>query len=120
MSKGCILRTLDFGLMMSIAYPIKRDEREAVAKFLGTAIDDTKPVANAFCKPADRRIMSASVAEAWSGWSPDSSNARFQSSASAGLKAGDVSHLQLKWAFGFAGDVTAFAAPTIVNGTMFV
>ena len=36
MSPARILRTLDFGLMMSIAYPIRRDEREAVAKFLGT------------------------------------------------------------------------------------
>ena len=35
MSPARILRTLDFGLMMSIAYPMKRDEREAVAAFLG-------------------------------------------------------------------------------------
>src|SRR5713226_7980923 len=31
-----ILRTLDFGLMMGIAYPMKREEREAVANYLGT------------------------------------------------------------------------------------
>jgi mono/diheme cytochrome c family protein len=31
-----ILRTLDFGLMMSVAYPLKREERDAVAKFLGS------------------------------------------------------------------------------------
>ena len=37
MSPARILRTLDFGLMMSIAYPMKRDEREAVAAFLGKA-----------------------------------------------------------------------------------
>src|SRR2546428_1180646 len=36
-----ILRTLDFGLMMSIAYPMRREEREAVANFLGTPGDDT-------------------------------------------------------------------------------
>ena len=34
MSAARILRTLDFGLMMSIAYTMKRDEREAVAAFL--------------------------------------------------------------------------------------
>ena len=28
--------------------------------------------------------------------------------------------LKLKWAIGFPGDVTAFAAPTVVNGTLFV
>ena len=30
MSASRILRTLDFGLMMSIAYPMRREEREAV------------------------------------------------------------------------------------------
>ena len=35
MSPSRILRTLDFGLMMIIAYPLRRDEREAVAAFLG-------------------------------------------------------------------------------------
>jgi hypothetical protein len=34
MSATRIMRTLDFGLMMSIAYPMRRDEREAVAAFL--------------------------------------------------------------------------------------
>ena len=29
-----ILRTLDFGAMMTVAYPLRRDEREAVAKFI--------------------------------------------------------------------------------------
>src|SRR5438046_10629338 len=35
MSPARILRTLDFGLMMSLAYPIRRDERDAVATALG-------------------------------------------------------------------------------------
>src|SRR3569832_13520 len=38
MSPGRILRTLDFGAMMSIAYPIRREEREAVARFLGHGV----------------------------------------------------------------------------------
>src|SRR6188508_1549883 len=46
MSAARILRTLDFGLMMSIAYPIRRDEREAVAQFLGTGTDDLTPPAS--------------------------------------------------------------------------
>ena len=35
LSPARILRTLDFGLMMSIAYPLKRSEREAVARWFG-------------------------------------------------------------------------------------
>jgi polyvinyl alcohol dehydrogenase (cytochrome) len=120
MSPARILRTLDFGLMMSIASPIKREDREAVAKFLGSGADETKPPASAFCKSSDRKIMSANARESWSGWSPDSANTRYQRAARAGLTAADLGKLELKWAFGFAGDVTAFAAPTIVNGTIFV
>src|SRR6266849_1084147 len=41
-----ILRTLDFGLMMNIAYPLKREEREAVANFLGIAGEETLAAAN--------------------------------------------------------------------------
>jgi polyvinyl alcohol dehydrogenase (cytochrome) len=119
MSPARILRTLDFGLMMSIAYPIKRDEREAVAKFLGKGMDETAPPASAFCK-SDRPIMSAAPQDSWTGWGPAQSNTRFQTAERAGLKASDLGRLELKWAYGFAGDVTAFAAPTILNGTMFV
>lgn len=119
MSPGRILRTLDFGLMMSIAYPMRRDEREAVAKFLGTGADEAAPPASAFCK-ADRPIMSAAQQESWTGWGPSQSNTRFQTAERAGLKASDVGRLELRWAFGFPGDVTAFAAPTVLRGTMFV
>src|ERR1700726_1822349 len=44
-----ILRTLDFGLMMGIAYPMKRDEREAVADYLGTPGAEPQPPASSFC-----------------------------------------------------------------------
>jgi mono/diheme cytochrome c family protein len=37
-----IMRTLDFGLMMSVAYPMRRDEREAVAAFLGKGMDNQR------------------------------------------------------------------------------
>src|SRR5262245_34958466 len=35
MSAARVLRTLDFGAMMTIAYPLRRDEREAVAAYVG-------------------------------------------------------------------------------------
>src|SRR5215831_7380902 len=44
-----ILRVLDFGVMMSVAYPLKRDEREAVSKYLGTDAPEPAPSAQAFC-----------------------------------------------------------------------
>src|SRR6185437_246151 len=75
LSPARILRTLDFGAMMSIAYPIRRDEREAVAHFLGQGAEDPPPPASAFCKPG-LAIMSADERSSWAGWSPDPSNAR--------------------------------------------
>jgi polyvinyl alcohol dehydrogenase (cytochrome) len=117
MSPARILRTLDFGLMMSVAYPLRRDEREAVAAFLGHGPDDTAPPPQAMCK-AGRPLAAAAGRGAWPGWSPSPSNTRFQEQP--GLTAADVSRLELKWAFGFPGDVTAFAAPTVMNGTLFV
>lgn len=119
LSKARILRTLDFGLMMSVAYPMRRDEREAVANFLGTTGGDVKPPASAFCS-ARRSPLSDSAVATWNGWSPGSNNARYQSAEQAGIGLGQVPRLKLKWAFGFADDVTAFAEPTVLKGTLFV
>jgi hypothetical protein len=55
----------------------------------------------------------------WIGWSPTSSNTRFQSPRDAGLTASQIPNLKLKWAFGFRGDILAFGALTIQSGTLF-
>src|SRR5439155_10707019 len=119
MSSARILRTLDFGLMMSIDYPLRRDERDAVARFLGTTATDAPPPANAFCT-GSKMPMAGSPNGNWAGWSPASDNARYQPANHAGLRAEQVPNLKLKWSFGFADDVTAFGAPAILNGTLFL
>src|SRR5215470_11729051 len=74
-----ILRVLDFGVMMSVAYPLRRDEREAVAKYIGTSAGDPVPPASAFC--ADRSVRTSALDDGrtsqWNGWSPANSNTRF-------------------------------------------
>jgi polyvinyl alcohol dehydrogenase (cytochrome) len=117
MSPARILRTLDFGLMMSIAYPMRRDEREAVARFLGTGADVLAMPERARCRPGTP-VMAGPAQGNWPGWSPTPTHTRFQTGA--GLGASDLSGLELKWAYGFPGDVIAFAAPTVVNGAVFV
>jgi polyvinyl alcohol dehydrogenase (cytochrome) len=112
-----ILRTLDFGLMMSIAYPLRRHEREAVASFLGMAGGQLAVPANT-C-PSGKRPLAGSGAGNWNGWSPALDNARYVAGDKAGLSIGQLSKLKLKWAFGFPGDVIAFGAPTFFNGTVF-
>src|SRR6266446_2274527 len=113
-----ILRTLDFGLMMNTAYPLKREEREAVANFLGIAGEETLAAANA-CS-SDKRALSGSALGNWNGWSPTLDNARYQPNDKAGVTIGQLRGLKLKWAYGFPGDIIAFAAPTVFNGSLFV
>jgi len=114
-----ILRALDSGAMMSVAYPMSREEREAVAKYLGTDAKDTPPPAAAFC--SDRKVtVDDNTKFLWNGWSPSGDNTRFQPAGAAGLTVDQVKTLKLKWAFGFDGDVTAFAAPTVVGNQIFV
>src|SRR5215472_15309572 len=100
MSPARIMKTMDFGLMMSIAYPMRRDEREAVARFLGQGSEDPPPPASAFCKTG-APIMAETSGANWNGWSPGTNNMRFQSADKAGLKAEQLGSLKLKWAFGF-------------------
>ncbi|MEO6184879.1 MAG: PQQ-binding-like beta-propeller repeat protein [Steroidobacteraceae bacterium] len=119
LSPASILRALDFGQMMNIAYPMKREERTAVAAFLGKGKDEAALPASAWCK-ADSKVMPLPAAPNWTSWGPSQSNMRFQPTGPAGLEARDLDRLQLKWAFGFPGDVTAFAAPTVMDGSLFV
>jgi polyvinyl alcohol dehydrogenase (cytochrome) len=119
MTASRILRSLDFGAMMSVAYPMNREEREAVAGYLGTAGKEAPPRPEAFC--SDRKVRIADRSEfAWNGWSPGLSNTRYQSADAAGLTIDQVRRLKLRWAFGFAGDLTAFAQPTVVDGQVFM
>src|SRR4051812_18345212 len=83
MSATAILRALDFGVMMTVAYPLTREERQAVAAFIGTN-RPIEPSATAFC--SDRRVVLARApATAWNGWSAKADNARFQSASNGGL-----------------------------------
>src|SRR4051812_22183929 len=43
MSALRILRALDFGVMMTVAYPLSRDERQSVAGYLGLAGPPSPP-----------------------------------------------------------------------------
>src|SRR5262245_36078371 len=106
-----ILSALDFGAMMTVAYPMIRDERETVASYLVTNTPAGSFPNTAYC--SDRNVnVSVKPKTEWNGWSPGTNNARFQSAQAAGLNVDQVRGLKLVWAFGFNGDVTAFSQPT--------
>ena len=114
-----IVRALDFGVMMNVASPMTRDEREAVATFLGAAGGDAAPSPKNYC--ADRNVNFTSIPKgAWNGWSPTTENTRYQTREAAGLTAEQVPRLKLKWTYGFEGDVNAIGAPTVIGKYLFV
>lgn len=114
-----IVRALDTGAMMAIAFTMPRAERLAVASYLGTTDAVAGPRPGAYC--ADRSVrVEADAPRGWNGWSPSRDNARFQRQAIASLTSEQVSNLKLRWAFGFEGDVSAFAQPTVIGDHLFV
>lgn len=54
----------------------------------------------------------------WNGWGRGVDNTRYQPEPA--IRATDVSHLALKWAFGYPGANTVSGQPTIVDGRVFV
>ena len=54
----------------------------------------------------------------WNGWGRGIENTRYQPEPA--IRATDVSHLALKWAFGYPGASTVSGQPTIVDGRVFV
>ncbi len=76
LSVARILRTLDFGVMVNIANVLNREEREAVANYLGVVRPDAPLPQQAYC--ADRTVhIGASPSPAWKGWGPNLSNTRY-------------------------------------------
>ena len=114
-----ILRALNYGAMIAIAYTMNQGQREAVATWLGVAGGDPVPSPDAFCRDRSVRIAAKPGAQ-WNGWSPAAGNTRFQTADAAGLNLESIRNLKLKWAFAYEGDITAFAQPTILDGNLFV
>jgi polyvinyl alcohol dehydrogenase (cytochrome) len=117
MAVNRIIRTMDFGAMMSVTYMLDRADREAVARYLGVAGDDRGPPAAAYCAGTDV-VLDDAPAAGWNGWSPGATNTRFQSEP--GFEVDALPNLGLAWAFGFEGDVNAFAPPAVIGESLFV
>jgi polyvinyl alcohol dehydrogenase (cytochrome) len=120
MSPERVLESVEAGSMVSMASGRSTSERRAIAQFVtGKSFAqplDTTPPAEAMC--SSRTEFNPNTGPAWNGWGVNTSNTRYQDAA--GFSAADVPNLKLKWAFGFPGDVSADAQPTIVGGRVFV
>ena len=111
-----IVAALESGVMSAVV-PLAKEEREAVAAFLGSSSASSART-EAFCR--DRKVtIPASPKTAWNGWSASAGNTRYQSAEGARLTIEQVRNLKLKWAFGFEGDLTAFSQPAVLDGQVF-
>jgi polyvinyl alcohol dehydrogenase (cytochrome) len=96
-------------------------ERRAVAEFItGKTIEgDVSGAGTGRCKPGEP-LQDPAKSPRWSGWSPSTTNTRFQSADQAGLSPSDLPRLKLKWAFGFPDASVAWSHPTVAGGRLFV
>ncbi len=120
MSADYIVRVMDYGAMRDYAAKLSKDERAAIATFLsGKAPSATAPSAMTTGRCSGEAPKSMAGPQ-WNGWGVDLENTRFQPAEAAGITAAQVPKLKLKWAFGFPGDFSAYAQPSIAGGRVFV
>jgi polyvinyl alcohol dehydrogenase (cytochrome) len=121
-----ILEALERGVMVSMAVTLSNEQRRGVSEYLaGEALGTftRTPSALAMCRNEGSGTSAAFRAGTpdWQGWGGRGlGNHRYQDPAAAGLAAADVPKLDVKWAFGFAGDLRANSPPTIAGGRLFL
>src|SRR6202453_3272508 len=124
MSPERVLAAMESGPMISMANRQSAAARRAIAEFItGKSFShpmDTAPAPAAMCTAPAPDFGDPSSGPLWSGWGQNLLNTRFQSSAQPGLSASDLSHLKVKWAFGFPATLDANAHPSIANGRIFI
>ncbi len=118
-----VLEAITNGVMKSQAEGLTDEQKRGIAEYItlrpmgSSAKGDASSMKNQCSVAAPIGELSARAL--WNGWSPDHSNARFQSSGAAGITADQIPRLKLKWAFGFPGATSAYAQPTVVDGHLF-
>jgi polyvinyl alcohol dehydrogenase (cytochrome) len=119
-----LLATVETGSMVSIIGGRSISERRAIAEFAtGRSFAqpfDSTPAPQAMCRATSRRPFNLLAGPMWNGWGVTTSNTRYQGGPAAGIAAAQVPRLQLKWAFGFPGDLSADAQATLAGGWVFV
>jgi len=97
----------------------RRVSESASGRLLGSAASgDARQMPN-HCA-SNPALSDPTGGPAWNGWGVDVANTRFQPARAAGLTAGEVPRLKLKWAFGYPGGLSAFGQPSVVSGRVFV
>jgi polyvinyl alcohol dehydrogenase (cytochrome) len=118
-----ILQALEKGAMKTQAAERSRAQRRALAEYLsGKPLSGEGPnliPKSAFCAGRTDTFRGSLDSPAWNGWGVTITNSRFEPAEAARLTADDVSHLKLKWAFGFPGASSGGTQPVVVGGRIY-
>ena len=116
-----VVESLVNGAMRVQGAQMSGAERRAVAEYAtGKAIGGDVTGSGAGRCPTASPLRNPALGPMWGSWSPTGANTRFQPGDQAGLAAGDVRRLTLKWAFGFPDASSGWAQPTVAGGRVFV
>lgn len=116
MTPESVMRTLTTGVMRVPGAGLTGQERVEVAEYLTGRKPGTAPPAKLpFCSDEKRRFDYAD-GPAGVNWSLTAENTRFIPASAAGITAGDLPHLKLKWAFAFPEAQRVRSEPALVGG----
>jgi polyvinyl alcohol dehydrogenase (cytochrome) len=114
MTPDRIAASLESGLMRVQGEALTAAQRRVIAAYLSTV----SATAGSAAAPRCESTSLATTETDWNTWGVTLSNDRIQ--RKPGLTVSDVPSLKLRWAFGFEGEVSAAANPTIVGNRVFV
>ncbi len=116
-----IYDVLTTGTMKTITAAVSDQDKRLIAEWLAGRKMDTGRIGAVESMPnacqSNEPIADLS-APGWNGWGVDLHNTRRQSAREAGLSPGQVSRLELKWAFGFPG-ATALYSTAVIDGRLY-
>lgn len=114
-----IYNALSQGVMRMQASGLSEAQMRTVAEFLtGQPVAQVPlTITNNLCG-ANPPMRDPALSPAWSGWGLDLNNSR--AALDAGIDAGNVSRLRLKWVYGLPGEDQPRAQPAIADGRLFV
>jgi polyvinyl alcohol dehydrogenase (cytochrome) len=117
MTGEAIYAALTNGAMKSQTSGLSTQEVISLVVYIAPAgVANAKPAFEKNCKENPPLKAGAS---AWAGWSPSVTNSRYQDAKAAGLAAGDVPRLKLKWAFNLGAVTMARGQPAVAFNRVF-
>ena len=115
-----IVAALEDGVMRSEGESLTRTQRVALAEYLsGRPLETEILPRSAFCRASGPAPLDLGAIR-WMGFGGDLEGTGFQPASRAGISAGDVGSLELRWAFGFPDGSQTRTKPTVVGDLLLV